>query len=499
MSKVYTYKFPYLAQYTSIKAGMPVSLDEEGNIWPGAGFTLYRDSSYKEVTDEMKHVKVRRLDFDHVFVVYDGYATIFQANCHGETYQGNTVELPMEGTERFRVRELVHLSGYRYIIVGRTTLLPVIVQRKDNTFKLNVGTPLEMNIDEDRFPHVDNLDDDTFAMVYENGFFLYTNYGSWVDGDKPSLVLKAQAKLVHRRLDFHGIAGMDSNHWVVAATGKVHNSTSPYTSTRAWLVTLKDGAMTVSEHIYVPWSMTCGWFGMDNIGRDHVIIAYSDLFDNGVRAVLLSFDRQKESISFGAQAVMQKGGSIVDFEQIDVTVLNNRQFVVTYEDGVAHGLMMVMGSRTDSNDILATSPTFVVGRPGRGEHLDYFHFDVAELGKEHFVIIEPRKVNGRFSTRIDLADSYPRLLGIAKANGKKGVAEIQLGGILTVSSKKKLTPGRAIYANSKGDLIESLPYGYASRNFGVFYVVDKETNTIVDNRNLIGVAVSKNKIRMRLQ
>lgn len=82
----------------------------------------------------------------------------------------------------------------------------------------------------------------------------------------------------------------------------------------------------------------------------------------------------------------------------------------------------------------------MVGRPGRGEHLDYFHFDVAELGKEHFVIIETRKVNGRFSTRIDLADSYPRLLGIAKANGKKGVAEIQLGGILTVSSKKKLTP-----------------------------------------------------------
>ena len=88
---------------------------------------------------------------------------------------------------------------------------------------------------------------------------------------------------------------------------------------------------------------------------------------------------------------------------------------------------------------------------------------------------------------------------MAKTNGKKGVAEIQLGGILTVSSKKKLTPGRAIYANSKGDLIQSLPYGYASRNFGVFYVVDKETNTIVDNRNLIGVAVSKNKIRMRLQ
>ena len=499
MSKVYTYKFPYISKYTNIKAGMPVALDEDGNIWPGAGFTLYRDSSYKEITDEMKHVKARRLDYDHVFVVYDGYATIFKATYQGESYQGNTVELPTEGTERFRVRELVHISGYRYIIVGRTTLLPVFVLRTDNTFTLTIGTPLEMNIDEDRFPHVDNLDDNTFAIVYENDIFLYTNYGMWVDGDKPSLVLKGDAKLMHRRLDFHGIAGLDSNHWVVAATGRVYNSTSPYMSTRAWLVTLKDGVMTVSEHIYVPWSLTCGWFGMDNIGPNNVIIAYGDLSDNGIRAVLLIFDSQRESIAFGPQAVMQKGGSVVDFEQIDVTVLNSRQFVVTYEDGVAHGLMMVMGSRTDTNDLVVSSPTYVVGRPGHDEVLEYFHFDVAELGKEHFVIVETRKVNGRFSTRIDLADSYPRLLGIAKADGKNNLAEIQMGGVITVKSKTKLTPGRAIYANSKGDLIQSLPYGYASRSFGVFYVVDKETNTVVDGRNLIGVAVSKNKIRMRLQ
>ena len=63
MSKVYTYKFPYLTNYTSIKMGMPVSLDEEGNVWPGAGFTLYRDSSYAEIKDEMKHVKTRRIDY----------------------------------------------------------------------------------------------------------------------------------------------------------------------------------------------------------------------------------------------------------------------------------------------------------------------------------------------------------------------------------------------------------------------------------------------------
>lgn len=499
MSKVYTYKFPYLTNYTSIKMGMPVSLDEEGNVWPGAGFTLYRDSSYAEIKDEMKHVKTRRIDYEHVLVVFDGGATVFKANCHGETFKMNTVDLPLEGTAKFRVRELVHLSGYRYIIIGRTQLLPVVVKPEEKGFSLIVGTPLQMKIDEDLYPHVDNLDDDNFAMVYENDIYLYTNHGSWVDGDKPSLKLAGEPKRMHRRLDFHGIAGMDSTHWVVAATGKVYNSTSHYISTRAWLVSLHGSEMVVSEHIYVPWSMTCGWFGMDNIGNSHVVIAYSDLSDHGVRAVLLKFNKEAESIAFGSQTVMQKGGSIVDFEQIDVTVISNRRFVVTYEDGAAHGLMMVMGARTPSDDIIPTSSTYVVGRPRRGEHLDFYHFDVAELGKEHFVIVETRSINGRVQTRVDLADVYPRLLGMAKRDGNKGYVEVQLGGILQLKSKTKLTPGRAIYTNSKGDVVQSWPYGYISRNFGVFYVVDKETHAIIDGNNLIGVAVSKNKIRMRLQ
>ena len=160
MSKVYTYKFPYLTNYTSIKMGMPVSLDEEGNVWPGAGFTLYRDSSYAEIKDEMKHVKTRRIDYEHVLVVFDGGATVFKANCHGETFKMNTVDLPLEGTAKFRVRELVHLSGYRYIIIGRTQLLHVVVKPEEKGFSLIVGTPLQMKIDEDLYRHVDNLDAD---------------------------------------------------------------------------------------------------------------------------------------------------------------------------------------------------------------------------------------------------------------------------------------------------------------------------------------------------
>ena len=76
--------------------------------------------------------------------------------------------------------------------------------------------------------------------------------------------------------------------------------------------------------------------------------------------------------------------------------------------------------------------------------------------------------------------------------------EVQLGGIFTLSGKRKLTPGRSIYTNSKGDLIESYPYGYVTRDFGTFYVVDKESNSILDRKNLVGMAVTSKKIKLKM-
>ena len=71
MEKIYTYKFPYLPEYTTITKGMPVAFDEYGHVWPGAGLTVQRGSTYDEIQYDMKHVKAKNLDGDLILVAFD--------------------------------------------------------------------------------------------------------------------------------------------------------------------------------------------------------------------------------------------------------------------------------------------------------------------------------------------------------------------------------------------------------------------------------------------
>ena len=45
MNKLYTYNFNYYYDFRTVKANTPLSLDEDGLLWPGAGLTIYRNST----------------------------------------------------------------------------------------------------------------------------------------------------------------------------------------------------------------------------------------------------------------------------------------------------------------------------------------------------------------------------------------------------------------------------------------------------------------------
>ena len=90
------------------------------------------------------------------------------------------------------------------------------------------------------------------------------------------------------------------------------------------------------------------------------------------------------------------------------------------------------------------------------------------------------------------------MFGIAQS-AKKGKLTVQFAGMFKVPGNRKLTPGRAIYTNSKGELIEGAPFGYVNRNFGIFYEFDWRDNSILSNNNLVGIAVTKKKIYMKYQ
>ena len=91
-----------------------------------------------------------------------------------------------------------------------------------------------------------------------------------------------------------------------------------------------------------------------------------------------------------------------------------------------------------------------------------------------------------------------RMFGIVN-KVKKNTLTIQFAGMFKVPGSRKLTPGRAIYTNSKGELIEGAPYGYVNRNFGIFYEFSRADNSILSNNNLVGMAATTKKIYLKFQ
>ena len=166
--------------------GTPVSINREGMAFPGAGTTIYRNITNDIITRSMKNAKIRELDFNVALVVYDGGVDAFKFSFEGYAVDALHMDLPVttEGKDR-EVDDVVRVSRNRFIVVGSRELLPltaVVTHDMDHhteTVSITFGEKLALDNDDDMWPHVDNLSNSTFALVYENKNELYTRWGTW--------------------------------------------------------------------------------------------------------------------------------------------------------------------------------------------------------------------------------------------------------------------------------------------------------------------------------
>lgn len=485
---------------SGIEEGMPLSLDNKGYAFPGAGTTIYRNVSIDTIDREMKNVKIRELVFNVAMVVYDGGidAMMFQMDGYAMDTTHDTLKPTLNGNER-EVSDVFRVSRERFIVVGSGELLPVTarVELQDRRLVVNFyqGTPLALDNDDDRWPHADSLDNDTFALIYENGYYLYTRVGHWTgEGTEASLTLDSE-QLATLRYEYHGVAGMDNRHFVIAATGRQYMVNSSMPTVRACLCTiLDDNTIEFGTWKALDFTFSHNFFAMDNMGPDEIIMTFAE--DSGVTAVVLRFDRTDNDIYFGSHEMIQTGGAILRENRLDLRVLNFDQFGVFYEDDAIQSLCFVICEISSSHDIEVVSPTYIISR-AEGQRFTNFYFDLCEIGAGNFAIVEYRDSGRDKTVLIHRGEIKPRPVGIA-TSVKTGSLKIQFAGIFKVSGQQ-FTPGRAIYTNTKGELIEGSPFGYANSEFGSYYVFSPIDNSILSSTSLVGIAVTKNKVYMKIQ
>lgn len=492
---MYSYDFPFFENVANFKPGMPVSIDRRGNAWPGAGITIYRNVAEHPITYSMNNVKLRQLNHFMTLAVFDGGVATFLGTFDDYEVQLAKADLPTTSSgEMRRVSEVVAMNRETFIIVGSNELLPltVVVTLQDKRLSVNFqfGIPTKMDaMDENKYPHIDNLTNTTIALVYERNMNLYVSQGELKGiGTNAQVVLKSETH-VGNSYEFHKVAGMDANHFIIAATGRLFNSSFYFPAVTMVLCTIKGDTIEIGTWKYLSWAMSHNYMDLDNFDFQNVVMVFSDSSEHSVYAVMIHFNREENDISFGSSCVIQNGGSVFFPEKIDMRILSSTTFAVFYEDQVIRKLCLVLCSVSSSLDISVASPTYVVSLTSGS-----FSYDLCESGMGDFMILENR-VTDQNRVFIHYGVVLPRPFGIAQKT-KKGKLSIQFAGMFKVPTKQRFTPGRAVYTNSKGELLEGRPFGMANREFGMFYERGSD-NSLLSQTNLVGVAVTKRKIYMK--
>lgn len=459
----------------------------------------------------MVNVKLRELNHFMTLAVYKGGVTAFRGSWDATQYVVKQEALPIVKTpegqrERF-VEDVIKLSDERFIIVGSGEFLPltVVVTRSEDR-KINVsfvfGEAAAVQEDDDRWPHVDKLTNTTFAMSYENGNSVYARVGRWIGQGTTARLELTEAKRMYTRFDFHGVAGLDESHFIMAVTGNYNQSQGSWPVVGAVLATIEGNDIKLGKWKFLPFTFSHNFFDMDNFGRDDVIMVFANAENAGINTVLIHYDVATNDIYFGAHRMIQNGGAVLDYNRIDIRVLSPTTFAVFYEDNAIERLVLLLCTVTNTKDIVVSSPKYVVSRGSRGmmrpRHRTWY--DICESGWGDFNMIEYTEVQeGPRTFKYALVHRgvvQARLFGIAQKS-KNGWLEVQFAGMFEAPKGQRFTPGRAVFTNSKGELVEGAPYGYANRDFGSFYEFNRQKQEIYAHSNVVGMAVTRRKIYMK--
>ena len=137
-------------------AGMPVSIDRDGNAFPGAGTTIHRNTTARSVPRRMGNVEIRELDFNIALVAYNGGVDAFKFTWDGYAVDSNHNDFPktVDGNDRM-VDDMVRIDRERFIVVGSRELFPMTAivtrdfEKHQESVSFTFGNPLKLDNDDD--------------------------------------------------------------------------------------------------------------------------------------------------------------------------------------------------------------------------------------------------------------------------------------------------------------------------------------------------------------
>ena len=493
-----------------LPAGTPVSLDWEGYIQRGGGFGIYRNVTY-DTHEEMPHLKVEVLAGHYIVSASDGKLSFQYYEDNERLTSFADKPLPDAWGNPLKVDHLIKMNDTKLVLVGSNSMLPITIKDDFDGTNHHIDAVYGQltrifNSRDPIFAHADNLDGDRVAYIFEDlaNFKIMAGFGTWVgEGKEARMQLSDPVVAAEEGVySYHGVAGMSTEKFIIAATGFKNNGTGPIEEPFA-PIRMKVGHIDWQSQkvVFSDWNIrifsdNVNWFALDNFNQNMAVIAYYDHTEgDGVVAMAVFLDG--DSVRYGGYTIIEHGGALKpeSSQRMALRILSHDRFGIVFPDASNNGnLIFMMGERTANNDMQRIGSNFIIAR-NNPKKQGYFWFAVAPIDWNHFVIVDSFDNNeGNYATaNVGYHLAYP--VGLTSDRSSK---HIQFHGVFKYKDPKmKLVPGYVYYTNSMGRLIRGSPYGYNHGEFGNFYVVSRWTREICALHNQIGIAVSEKELLIR--
>ncbi|KAK8790881.1 hypothetical protein WA158_005512 [Blastocystis sp. Blastoise] len=500
--QLWSYSFPLNHWDRDIPAGKAVSIGFDGTVSLGGGITINREA-FSTPHDEMYGLVVTGLNDFIAIAAYDGKIKAIPVHREGYVDDEAEYDLPLTQAEHIRyVDGIVTLSNTTVAVIGSNEIITCKVdyslEAGHMSFHFSFGRPFHYVDGLYRFPHVDVMDSNHLCFTYEGGDRNLYTFVATVYGDGDRAYLQGTPHVMYSpRYGYHGIAGMNSNNYIIVASGPLNNGTEPtgYGNIRACLVNFDGTSVKVNEWVVLRFTDTLDFFALDNFDDRFAVMVYYDYYrSNSLVSQLIEFDNKANTVKFISRTTIRKVSGAVNLERVSMKMLSRSRFGVFYDNVASansQALSYTACELTSSFEIVPLDNSYPI-ITARHQPWSYVHYDIAALNYQDFILVESFGTNNRHFYQITTGHQKSRAFGIV-TKSVFGQAAIQFGGIYT-GYKNQFKPGYTYYTNANGDLIRGKPFGWNNQDFGNFYVFDYETDTVMSTINMIGYAVTDDQL-----
>ncbi|KAK8806988.1 hypothetical protein WA158_003747 [Blastocystis sp. Blastoise] len=520
---------PFVMNYTFSEEdhvypiGTVVSMNKQGNLQLGGGFTLHRNV-YMDHHVQANYLRVAYIGTNILVSAYNSYIRVFILNDDMTIRKEKEVSLPSGRNPD----DLITIRPNVLLLLGGNCVLPITVDIDNNeNIKVIFGEEGQYFDQFNFVSYFTPLDDTCVAISYlgvNNHLTAAIGCLEPMEGKKQFKINILLKKEYTEDFIFKGISSFNSHKFILSyvntpgvlpVDSKNNRDSMDYTYTNEntsnntlffVIGTYENNQLSFSNPIEYINKGEYGTFEFTKMNDHTVIMVYLNTYKQSsnptatsLLSVMIFYSYIYDTISFSSNYPLYKyreGGVGTEenaYKHLSIYMLSNTTFGVFYSNALlGESMCFIYIHISPLNTIIPSTEQYILSTPNPDEKNNVFWSSIYRVDDSRFYLMYSLTSNKVPTFAIHIGNFLPTPLGVVITSEKKTVSIASSGVINLPQYSPSLIVGCYYYTNSLGELIQGEYIGSGEIEGINMYIENK--NQIMSKVNRVGIAIAEHTL-----